>query len=384
MSFLETKYALNGTPFKSEDLDYARLFWKVLIEHADRNWLVKPKGQLAKHWQSTSISSAVQLIDLGSMLYALSESMTSDSEYAFENKVRALLNSDGVQFEEQLTELLVGALLRKLKRQLQLDCPSFYSILEGQKPKNVDYGLHWSNDSKRVFIEVTVFHIQKLVDWEAAISHMMYQFQQAVIKSKLNRALSVTAPLVLNRRTLPPKVLRKAIQAIANSERGKHEIALGEEVLTLEWTPAVHYKEFPGANEIDPTSFGFTFGNNIEILTYAGMSMKLAWPGNAEELVNRSLRNTLDLKLKQFNIGVPYVLMIRILNERVSQKRVIDLLLLRVFSNNKYSRISAVGLLMLRFSQDTGYQTHVNFVSNPNAINKLPDDFLSTFTDSQT
>lgn len=382
MSFLETKYALNGTPFKNEDLDYARLFWKVLIEHADRNWLVKPKGQLAKHWQSTSISSAVQLIDLGSMLYALSESMTNDSEYAFENKVRALLNSDGVQFEEQLTELLVGALLRKLKRQLQLDCPSFYSTLERQKSKNVDYGLYWSNDSQRIFVEVTVFHIQKLVDWEAAISHMMHQFQQAVIKKKLNRKLTVTAPLVLSRLTLSPKSLKKVIREIANSERGKHVIAFGEETLALEWAPAVHHREFLGANEIGHSSFDLAFGSNIEVLIYAGMSMKLAWPGNAEELVYRSLRNTLDLKLKQFDMAVPYILVMRILNERVSQKRVTELLLRRVFSNKKYSRISGVGLLMLRFSQETGYQTQVNFVPNPNASNKFPEDFLSTFTDS--
>ncbi|MCG7853235.1 MAG: hypothetical protein MIO92_12005 [Methanosarcinaceae archaeon] len=382
MGFLDTKYDLRGTPFKNADLDYARDYWKFLIEHADPQWLIEPKGRLAIHWRSDTVPSAVQLIDLARLLFALAKSITGDSNPAFGSKLKTLLNSDGVQYREQLTEFVVGRLLTRLDQPLQLDCPSMSSQVEGERSKNVDYGMHWGAEPNGILVEVTVFHVQRIVDWEVAIFDIKKQFEQAVVKRNLNRTLSITAPLVLTRRTLSPKALSKALRAIENSDRGKQEIPLGKEKLSLEWSPAAHYEEWPGDGVSDKSGFAFTFGKGVEIGALAATSVHLAWPGDAEDLVNRSLRNTLDQKLKQFDVEVPYLLVVRILSDRVPFNGVIDLLTRRVFANKKYARISAVGLLKLTCAQNTGYQTQVHLVLNPHAINQLPEKFVAALVDN--
>lgn len=383
MGFLDKTYDLRGTPFKDADLDYARGYWRFLIERVDPRWLVEPKGRLAIHWRSDTVPSAVQLIDLARLLFALARSITRDSNPAFGSKLKTLLNSDGVQYREQLTEIVVGGLLTRLDQPLQLDRPSMSAQVEVEKSKNVDYGVDWDSEPNGILIEVTVFHVQRIVDWEAAILDIKKQFEQAVWKRNLNRALSITAPLVLTRRTLSPKALSKALRAMESSERGKLEVPLGKDKLALDWSPAAHYEEWPGDGIPDESGFAFTVGKGVEISALAATSVNLAWPGDAEELVNRSLRNTLDQKRKQFDLEAPYLLVVRILSKRIPLDGVIDLLTHRVFTNKKYARISAVGLLKLTCAQNTGYQPRVHLVLNPRAINPLPDEFVAALVSSR-
>ncbi len=382
MGFLDTMYDLRGTPFKDADLDYARGYWMFLIERVDPQWLVDPKGRLAIHWRSDTVPSAVQLIDLARLLFALARTITRDSNPAFGSKLKTLLNSDGVQYREQLTEFVVGGLLTRLHQPLHLDRPSMSAQVEGERSKNVDYGVHWDSEPNGILVEVTVFHVQRIVDWEAAILDIKKQFEQAVVKRNLNRALSITAPLVLTRRTLSPKALSKALRAMESSERGKQEVSLGKEKLALKWSPAAHYEEWLGDGVSDESGFAFTFGKGVEIGSLAAKSVNLAWPGDAEDLVNRSLRNTLDQKLKQFDVEVPYLLVVRILSNRIPFNGVIDLLTRRVFTNKKYARISAVALLKLTCAQNTGYRPYLRLVLNLRTIKPLPDEFVAALVNS--
>lgn len=378
MGFPDHNFDLHGTPFTQKDLEFARSYWKFLIEHVTPTWLDDPSGALAIHWTSNTVPSAVRLIDTAKMLFALAHSITEDSQSVFGTKLQQLLNLNGVQHKEHFTELMVGALLTGLGKPISMEPVSLVSPTVGATPTSVDYCVEWTIDGSKVFIESTVFHIQRLIDWESAVNDLKRRFEQAVVAKNINCALQITAPLSLTRKTVSIAELAKALRIIAKSPRGSHLVRLCDDDLLLEWAPAAHLDTWPAGGIQDVPGFAFTSSSGVMIGTVAATSVRLKWPGDAENLVIRSLRNTLDTKREQFQLPSPYLLIIRLLNNRIPYEGVIDLLIRRIFENQRYRWISSVGIWDMRFSQNTSYQTRFTLIQNPQADYCLPDSFVAT------
>jgi hypothetical protein len=208
LGFLDCEVDLQGTPFNQEHLQYSRGFWQFLIEKVAPEWLDEPKGRLALHWQADTIPSVGHLIDLTKMFDSLVHAITDNSQSIFGSKLHQLLFSDGIQHEEQLTELLVGYLLSGLGTPIKMEPVSREAASQGGAPGTVDYGIDWE-DGQSIFVESTVFHIQRLLDWELAIDNLKRRFEEAMVRQSLNRALHITAPLELTRKTLSVQALKR-------------------------------------------------------------------------------------------------------------------------------------------------------------------------------
>jgi hypothetical protein len=380
LGFLDCEVDLQGTPFNSEDLEHFRGYWRFLIENVAPEWLDEPKGHLALHWQSDTIPSVVYLIDLARMFYSLVHAITDASQTIFGNKLHQFLFSDGIQHEEQLTELLVGDLLTGLGgKPVMMEPVSKEAPPQGCTPGTVDYGIDWE-DGQSIFVESTVFHIQRLLDWESAIATLKRRFEEAMVRQSLNRALRITAPLELTHQTLSAHALEKALSSVRGKARGRQSVKLVRYHLELEWEPAPHLEIFDIGREIPLSGFAFTTGTGAEFAMLAATEVLLKWPGDTEELVNKSLRNTLTRKRRQFELKLPYLLFLRITNDNISLKGVNDLLARRIYNNVHYRWLSAVGLLKSSFGQTTGHSQQVTLLSNPDAIYPLPNSFLAVLT----
>jgi hypothetical protein len=371
LGFLNAAVDLQSTPFTQEHLDYARGYWQFLIEKAAPEWFDNPKGHLAVHWQSDTLPSAVYLIDLAKIFYSVIHSITDDSQAIFGSKLRQLLFSNGKQYEEQLTELLVGALLTRLAKPLTMEPASGTVAPSNTAFGTVDYSFEWT-DGQPHFAESTVFHVQRILDWEAAIYDLKKRFELAMVHRSLNRALRIAAPLELTRKTLSAQDLKKTLRQIENNEQGYHTLSLGKNCLDLQWGPVPHFQTVAEGMASDPWNFTFTAGDHVEVAMVAATDVTLKWPSEAEHVVTTSLRNTLDGKRRQFQRKAPYLLFIRITNDYVPARGVIDILTRRIYNNVHYGWVSAIGLLEVSFAQDTGHRPKVIFLLNPNSSYPLP------------
>jgi hypothetical protein len=143
-----------------------------------------------------------------------------------------------------LTELIVGALLTRLGEPIKMEPASTMAApLQGARTGSVDYSSDWRG-GRPVFVESTVFHVQKLLDWESAVDDLKRRFERAMVRQNLNRALRIMAPLELALKTLSDQALKKALRIIAEEVRGNHSIKLVKECLALEWEPVPHIEEF--------------------------------------------------------------------------------------------------------------------------------------------
>lgn len=195
-----------------------------------------------------------------------------------------------------------------------------------------------------------------------------------MVRQSLNRALRITAPLELTHKTLSDQALKKALRTIAEEVRGSHSIKLVKEYLDLDWSPVPHIDEFAAIGEIPFPGFVFT---ETEVLMAAATDVILKWPGGVEELVNRSLRNTLDGKRRQFELNSPYLLFMRVTSNYIPLNGMVDLLTRRIYNNVHYRWLSAVGVWNVSFSQNVGHSPKVILLVNPNASNPLPDSFVA-------
>jgi hypothetical protein len=300
------------------------------------------------------------------------------SHSTFHSKLRQLLYSDGVQHEEQITEVLVGGFLAHFNVPINMEPISTIVATPESVPRTVDYSILWSPENSTIFVESTVFHIRKLIDWEGAVADLKNSFEREMANRSLNRGLRITAPLSLSRQTLSPKVLRGLVRRISKDPTGHASARLGDDTLLLEWSPVPQAESIPESFEEQGSPFGFIFGSGFELACVAATTVSLKWPGDAENLVIRSLRNSLDAKRQQFELAVPYFLIIRLLSNHISVESVTSLIERRVFSNNQYQRISALGVMQVVFDSEAGFQCKTKIALNPLAVHPLPDTFVRT------
>lgn len=387
LSFLEHKFDLQGTNFSQEDLEYARRYWQFLIERVEPEWLETPQGRLAVHWESETIPSVVRLIHLAYLLNTLAGNIKDESDSTFGDKLRQLLFSDDVQHEEQITEFLVGVLLARLSgvspsepvTPIEMEPVSEAGSPDPATSKNVDYRIEWDDDGP-IYSESTVFHIQRLLDWQSAVDTLKRRFERAMVRRNLNRGLEITAPLELTHKTLSVQEIDEALQLVETQRKGSYSIKLDQEDLTLEWSPVPHLEAPREKRPGSVPGYAFTGGAGVKVSIVAATTVTLKWPGNTEKLVNKSLRNTLDSKRKQFELEAPYLLNMRILSSHIPLEGVFDLLNRRIFNNEQYSWISAVNVLKIPFSQQTGYRLQSYISVNHKASNPLPKSFIDTVT----
>ena len=122
MSFKTGHMDLTGMIFTPVDLQEARKYLFPLIEKVDSSWITKPKGPLAKFWDSNSPHATCYLIDTASVLSLFQRRISPRSAPLFYEKVKGILQPKAEKdFTENLTEFQVGFALAQGVSPLDVD-----------------------------------------------------------------------------------------------------------------------------------------------------------------------------------------------------------------------------------------------------------------------
>lgn len=375
MGFQDGTFDLLRTRFGSNDLKMARGYWNFIIERVDPGWLENPTGRLAIHWKSDTLPSAVRLIDLARRILILAKGITKESNDQLGAKLGQLLRAESPQYEELRFELLVGSELSRLGVPIELE-PRSGDQNADQASRSVDFAL--ATQARPLFVEATVSRIQRLIDWRGAVDDLKARFEREMVKHSCNRQLTIHAPLEVTRKTLTAATIRDLVSEVRRVERGSREVVIDSDSLVLEWRPAPHSEKFPAPRDQgeDHLGFAFTFGS-ADIAMVAATSTRLKWPGSAEELVVRSLRNTLRGKREQFQLDEAYALALTPGSHLLPHDVVTHIFVNRIFPNAIYGWISALLLFDVQFSQTKGFTTKVSVILNSAAQVPFPKAVLT-------
>lgn len=372
--FLDINYDLNGTPFAMEDLRAARQWWLRAITQVDPRWIQHPRGEFGVHWTSPSTPSGVHVISLARSFFRLANMISPECQRPLGTKLRQLIRAEGNQYKELQFELLAGHALGTSRRPLRLEPRGEESSTGREATGSVDFAVECTDTA--VYVEATVFHVQQLHDWRSEVERLKERFQRSMTEQRCNRQLLISAPLEIGQQRLEAGEIRRIIEEMQLNEHGKREIAVGSDMLLLEWSPTPHFPSGPLEALAAPAKGGFATFGNVKVVAVAATSTFLKWPGSAEELLVKSLRHTLDRKRKQFNREAPYAIALRSGSDLLKDGEITYMLLERVFKNPLYKWISGVFLFGLSFSQDTGFTAKPVIIPNAKAVHPLPEDLV--------
>lgn len=379
MGFLDTNFDLVGTRYSAADLDSARRFLCSLIRRADASWTSCPTGGLSLHWNSTTTPSAVELIDIASALFTVSKKLEGADSEKFVAKVLQLLRVGGDQYEEVKAELYIGAALSTLAAQLELEPPTINNNTGTDRRKNTDYAVKFPTEDVSQYVEVTALHIGRLQNWSEAINAVVNRFQKEVSRRCVHINLEIAATIGVSRRSLSDRDIAKLCTTIAQSKDGSVKLSVGSGEVHLRWSPAPHYAALEAVHQSGSPTLAASVGRGVEIRTFAACRRKLLWTDEASAQLFRSLQNVFDAKLDQFRVPAPYLIVIKP-SDLIDRRRLATLISSRFFKNPKYRRISAVALLSLSFSQDTGIRSKTALLINSAATAPLSPKFRESLS----
>ncbi len=379
MGFLETDFELGGCRYSSEDLNFSRRFLPWVIRRGDPSWLDKPRGALAIHWNSATTPSAVHLMDLASALSAVSQKIDVGESDKFEGKIRQLLRSCDGQYEEVFSEICIGAILSAMCATVGLEPPTGRGNAAGGRERNTDYVVQFSGEPVAQYVEVTTLNVDRLQSWSSAVQALVARFQREISRRQKSVNLEILATIDISRRFLGDGEVAKLVAKIVDGSSGDFTKKLGEGGVQLRWSPAPRFENLDAFRAGGTDDFAAGMGREGDILSFAGVHSSLVWNDAATDQVFRSLQNVLNSKLDQFQLREPYVLVIRP-NDLIDVGLVKDLVVARIFANDKYRRLSALGLLKLPFSQQSGVQPRLELLTNPMATEPLTSGFIGSIS----
>lgn len=352
MSFLDGEPNLTGTRYSSSDLTRAREVLLSAVAKVDPGWLDSPVGPLALYWRNGSGQyAATYLIHLAQVLYVLDRNVTTKSVPVLLEKVRELLRPPARDdaFEELLSELELAAVLASRVSPIAFEplVPPSAHKSPKTKPRSPDYAVRLPDGD--VCFEVTNIHFGFLDKWDVAAAYTADRLSRFILRRNLRRAIRFEAPSSSSRADLDELVVPSVLTEIQRNETGRRAIDLeGVGVATLGWGPVPHFPVgpdgFPLFDEgtdfpIAAATFGQTAGPTASV-EYAPVV-----DGQAiEDVVLRSIRNSLKTKRSQLTVSLPYVLVVRIAHHRINQQAVSRLIVERLFPNDDYKWLTGIAL----------------------------------------
>jgi hypothetical protein len=198
MSFKTGQMDLSDMIFTPVDFQKAREYLFPVIERVDSSWITKPRGPLAKFWDSNSPYATCSLIDTASVLSLFQRRISTRSAPLFCEKVKGILHPESEKvFIENLNEFQVGYALAHGVSPLDVDPQVPKELLlpltGHRRTRTPDFAVHLSDE--RVFFEATVLHIQILDDWDKGVNDITTALKDHLRKKQKDLTIQIQFPL---------------------------------------------------------------------------------------------------------------------------------------------------------------------------------------------
>jgi len=428
MAFLDSNLDLSNTRFThialtNEHLIFARQFLQAAIDKHDPAWLRRPVGPLAVYWKDSGASAACYLIELSRTLSTLNKNVTKRSERIFVRKFRQLLRAKGAsEYEDILTELQVACQLSDRISPISLSplIPED-QIGAANEPPSPDYAVRLRRGDVfiDVFIEVTVLRFGVYLDWDSAVSQIASEISRLLRKRGASRIVYLRVPLALKGTDISKSELVSLVGQISSFERGRTAVSMRSTEIHAEWEPLPyidtqgrHPKEMPPGVRYaicGPMGPSHEFGLMMASVTAADPEPVVIFEGakpgpipdtaiavesrpiaddRLNNLLLKSLINTLKRKREQFPHTAPYVLVIKPGHHRIPVGTIADLLENRIWPKIECAWIGGICLFKPRTFSDVtdvpGSRTHdtpssLVLFPNPKARSPLPQELVNVF-----
>jgi len=388
MSFLTSQLDLSSTIFTNENLLGARKYLSTQIAREDPAWLKNPQGRLGEHWRRDEEYPACVLIDFAITVSRVADNITHRSVPLLSAKVKeGLLRAKAEkQFIENYTEFQAASVLIEYASPLSLDpiVPE-EKLFAPDRPPTPDFALRLPDGD--VALEVTVFHVGILDEWENLISRIATSIQQHMFKQQRTLLTEILLPLPCNINI--DEVTNHVLNKIDTFPSGSFQV--GNQGL-ISWKPwSISIVEDSSSSFLEKSPSGIRSSSDITVdraffRQWNTTTMPEADILKAQKLALNSLRNTLNRKHDQLprDINVPFLLIIRLGHYRLISKGLIEAINQRIWPNKQYDWITGIVLFTPRqgFSK-LDVPPHMELCPNPNARCKVSNSLKSLFTGTE-
>lgn len=393
MSFKTGQMDLAGMIFTPLDFEQARKYLFPVIEKVNRSWIEKPKGPLAKFWDSDSPHATCYLIDTASVLNLFQRRISPRSAPLFYEKVEGILypKSEKV-FIENLNEFQVGYALAHGVSPLDMDpvVPEelLLPLTHHQRPRTPDFAVHLSGE--RIFFEATVLHIQILDDWDKGVNDITTALQEHLRKKRINLAIQIQFPLPF-RGDAVQMAKRLCRRVDASPSEGREVFPDRGEV---RWQSIPTFTASDSASALSAffktssSVAAFTASANGEgigqafaqLQSFANMSE--ADIAEANKRLFNSLLNTLRLKKEQVKDAKPVILVLRLGHQRLLREELIVKIQSRIWPKHDYSWITGIAVFtpLQNYNITDAVDHRLELCPNPNAQYKASENLLALFS----
>jgi hypothetical protein len=348
--FLESEVDLQGTMFGANDLAVARSVWRDVFARVAPNWPSCPRGGLAARWNDVSTTSGCQLIWIAQVIWKLSRALTARSVSAFHDKMRDLLQLEGLQFEELLTELEVAAGLSERVSPVSFEPLVKDPSKKEQKSYSPDYAFRLPDGD--VLVEVTVLRIGAFDRWNKEAKALTEYLRARWARDGLLRSVEFELPLSFQFHTLGKHATHALARKVVRTREGMAQLVPGSNLGNVRWSEMTPSSSEAGSTiQLGRCSLAITHGH-LQTALHLSLKALLLEAGEVTDIVLGSLRNTLDYKLRKWGKReAPYVLAMALGHPWLNSEGVTRAVAERIMSNRKYRRLSG----FLRYTPPTGF-----------------------------
>ncbi len=389
MSFLTSHPDLSSTIFTEEDLRRAREYLTSVIERTNTSWLKKPKGLLGKYWDNDSEQAACVLIDIAQVLHSFEHKITTRSAPLFPAKAEGLLQPrTEKEFIENLTELQVAFVLTQYANPLDVDplVPEQYllPLSNHRRPTTPDFALRLLDG--RVFLEVTVLHVEILDKWDKSLLDLTTALKRYVRVQQKDLIVDMQVPLPF------PGSVEQITELLIKKfdEFPSGSVAIGKNG-EIRWEP------IPAITTQDTSTIFSTFAtisSPVAMFSSPGGKWRNAFAqlqsvatmpeediDRANKLLFNSLRNTLNRKQDQLPHHEPSLLILKLGHHRLLEDRLMNRVRERIWPNQQYNWLSGIGFFTPRRAFSPSDAEHrLNFHFNPAARCQVSQSLTSLFS----
>lgn len=408
-SFLRSEVDLQGTIFSGDDLRWARHELTHLLSQIAPNWIESPVGELSKRWNDPVAYNACFFIEIARIFKNLYRQSTGRSKNVLLNKMAALFDSTGKQFDALLNEIQVGDFLLTFKSTIELE-PSVEkkSGNEGRP----DYAITLNN--RLIYVDVTRLQYRVLDEWEETADRSVKLLGDLCGNALNGKVVRVVLPLECRKEPINEADAKSIVSKMHSVDCSTMEVKRRMDAgMTVEWhTVTIIEREHPTkawiAFDYKPADYPFSFLPGSEMrFVFHGTDLLLRYDSprtdpsafeaitevttgisaifltqlpqvQADELLYKAICNRAKKKLDQFTHSEPFLLVICLKHSDLIGRAFLHLIAKRLWSNQMYERISGIAL----FEPHTDFSPGKNapsavFSLNPNARNPIGDDLRS-------
>jgi hypothetical protein len=349
--FLDQQVDLSGTIMSAAHLSWAQEFLRGLVARYDPTWLKKPKGALRVQWNAEGRGPACFLIELAGLLNTAQRSVTTRSVPRVAGKILDLLRADGRRFEEIIAEFqCLGQLALRASPIAVAPLVSEEQFGTSEEPTSPDFAVRLPDGD--AFFEVTVLRFGALDDWDSHAERVSEQLQREILRAGLRRSVRIRFPLSLRHAGMSRADTRDLCDAVLVNETGHWSTPLKLSHVEADWGAIPHVSTIEALSDITfPTAAAFcTIG--VPSSPAVGVTRELLQDEDTNELLVKSLRNTLRRKREQFPHNAEYVLVIKTGHPRLTTGGLQRVLQDRIFPNAHYHWLTGVCL----FAPQTNFE----------------------------